>query len=95
MRSLADQKRAQRRARRVQGDATGCGNGKFDSIRWVKMVFCFPFDIWSCSRKMIFLFVSVHCSLFSLSLLSDDDFKDDDIIFEDFARLRLKGEAEA
>lgn len=26
---------------------------------------------------------------------SDDDYKDDDIIFEDFARLRLKGETEA
>lgn len=32
--------------------------------------------------------------LFSV-FYSDDDYKDDDIIFEDFARLRLKGETEA
>lgn len=30
----------------------------------------------------------------NLIQLEDDDFKDDDIIFEDFARLRLKGEAD-
>lgn len=29
-----------------------------------------------------------------IQLDEDDDFKDDDIIFEDFARLRLKGEAD-
>ncbi|XP_031636859.1 arrestin red cell-like [Contarinia nasturtii] len=30
-----------------------------------------------------------------IQLDGDDDYKDDDIIFEDFARLRLKGETEA
>lgn len=34
------------------------------------------------STANVFFFMHTH---------SDDDFKDDDIIFEDFARLRLKG----
>lgn len=34
------------------------------------------------------------CSIFGI-LDSDEDSKDDDIIFEDFARLRFKGKAVA
>lgn len=40
------------------------------------------------------IFVFLFCSIFG-NVHSDEDCKDDDIIFEDFARLRLKGEAEA
>lgn len=46
-----------------------------------------------------FFFIQIVFSKFNsisvFQLFSDDDYKDDDIIFEDFARLRLKGETEA
>lgn len=43
------------------------------------------------SNNQIPMILTASVFLFSLSTHSDDDFKDDDIIFEDFARLRLKG----
>lgn len=36
-------------------------------------------------------FYNLCVEITDLFLISDDDCKDDDIIFEDFARLRLKG----